>query len=160
MVLANPICMQFWPPYYTYPPPSPARKPLHILLHVHLGTWYTWAVYRINQNRIYSLCMTVYLVISLPKVPYINRLYMVLANPSYAPWACTNCPLSRSTHIERRLSLVQVKLSCGTSQARTGLKNSTLATYVYPYNRSITVHLPYLMCDCMCARFLEPSCHM
>jgi len=27
--------------------------------------------------------MTVYLVISLPKVPYINHIYMVLANPMY-----------------------------------------------------------------------------
>jgi len=27
--------------------------------------------------------MTVYLVVSLPKVPYTHRIYMVLANPSY-----------------------------------------------------------------------------
>jgi len=27
--------------------------------------------------------MTVYLVISLPKIPYIHRIYMVLANPIY-----------------------------------------------------------------------------
>ena len=27
--------------------------------------------------------MTVYLVISLPQVPYIHRIYMVLANPIY-----------------------------------------------------------------------------
>jgi hypothetical protein len=27
--------------------------------------------------------MTVYLVISLPNVPYVNRIYMVLANPTY-----------------------------------------------------------------------------
>jgi hypothetical protein len=27
--------------------------------------------------------MTVYLIISLPKIPYIHRIYMVLANPSY-----------------------------------------------------------------------------
>jgi hypothetical protein len=27
--------------------------------------------------------MTVYLVISLPKVPYMHRLYMVLANPTH-----------------------------------------------------------------------------
>jgi hypothetical protein len=27
--------------------------------------------------------MTVYLVISLPKKPYIHRIYMVLANPTY-----------------------------------------------------------------------------
>ena len=36
---------------------------------------------RVGQNRIYTPYMTVYLVISLPKVPYIHRIYMVLANP-------------------------------------------------------------------------------
>jgi len=33
------------------------------------------------QNRILTPYMTVYLVISLPKIPYIHRIYMVLANP-------------------------------------------------------------------------------
>jgi hypothetical protein len=37
---------------------------------------------RVGQNCIYALYMTVYLVISLPKVPYILHLYMVLANPN------------------------------------------------------------------------------
>jgi len=39
---------------------------------------------RVGQNRIYTPYMTVYLVISLPKIPYVNRVYMVLANPTYA----------------------------------------------------------------------------
>ena len=38
---------------------------------------------RVGQNRIYAPYMTVYLVISLPKSPYIHRIYMVLANPMY-----------------------------------------------------------------------------
>ena len=38
---------------------------------------------RVGQNRIYTPYMTVYLVISLPKLPYIHRIYMVLANPTY-----------------------------------------------------------------------------
>ena len=38
---------------------------------------------RVGQNRIYTPCMTVYSVISLPKIPYIHRIYMVLANPTY-----------------------------------------------------------------------------
>ena len=38
---------------------------------------------RVGQNRIYTLDTTVYLVISLPKLPYINRIYVVLANPIY-----------------------------------------------------------------------------
>jgi hypothetical protein len=36
---------------------------------------------RVGQNRIYTPYVTVYLVISLPKIPYIQRIYMVLANP-------------------------------------------------------------------------------
>ena len=38
---------------------------------------------RVGQNRIYTPYMTVYLVISLSKIPYIHRIYMVLANPTY-----------------------------------------------------------------------------
>ena len=36
---------------------------------------------RVDQNRIYAPYMTVYVVISLPKMPYVRRIYMVLANP-------------------------------------------------------------------------------
>ena len=43
-----------------------------------------WAVYKVGQNRIYTPYMTVYLVISLLKSPYTNRIYMVLANPNHA----------------------------------------------------------------------------
>jgi len=39
---------------------------------------------RVGQNRIYTPYMTVYFVISLPKIPYIHRIYMVLANLIYA----------------------------------------------------------------------------
>ena len=37
----------------------------------------------VGQNRTNTPYMTVYLVISLPKIPYIHRVYMVLANPMY-----------------------------------------------------------------------------
>jgi hypothetical protein len=40
---------------------------------------------RAGQNRIYARYMTVYLVILLPKTPYIHRICMVLANPIYLP---------------------------------------------------------------------------
>jgi len=43
----------------------------------------------VGQNRIYTPYMTVYLVISLPKMPYMHRIYMVLANPTHAPQATT-----------------------------------------------------------------------
>ena len=36
---------------------------------------------RDDQNQICTPCMTVYLVIYLPKTPYIHRIYMVLASP-------------------------------------------------------------------------------
>jgi len=38
---------------------------------------------RVGQNRIYTPYMTVYLVVSLPELAYIHRIYMVLANPTY-----------------------------------------------------------------------------
>jgi hypothetical protein len=38
---------------------------------------------RVGQNRIITPYMTVYLVISLPKIPYIHRIYVALANPRY-----------------------------------------------------------------------------
>ena len=42
-------------------------------------------MFRVGQNRIYTPYMTVYFVISLPRIPYIHRIYMVLANPTYVP---------------------------------------------------------------------------
>jgi hypothetical protein len=45
--------------------------------------------------------MTVYLVISLPKIPYINRIYMVLANPiNMRLDQNTLCPLFEHTEAE------------------------------------------------------------
>jgi len=42
-------------------------------------------IYRVGQNRIYTYTYTVYLVISKPKIPYVHRIYMVLANPIHIP---------------------------------------------------------------------------
>jgi len=39
---------------------------------------------RVGQNRIYTYIYTVYLVVSKPKIPYVHRIYMVLANPNHA----------------------------------------------------------------------------
>ena len=38
----------------------------------------------VGQNRMYTLCMTAYLVISPATNTYIYRMYMVLANPAHA----------------------------------------------------------------------------
>ena len=37
---------------------------------------------RAGQNCIYTPYMAVCMVISLPKIPYVHRIYMVLANPT------------------------------------------------------------------------------
>ena len=38
---------------------------------------------RVGQNRTYTPYTTVYMVISLQKIPYMHRRDMVLANPTY-----------------------------------------------------------------------------
>jgi hypothetical protein len=48
----------------------------------HIQPWSTH-MFRVGQNRIYTPYMTVYMVISLPKIPYTHRIYMVLANPTH-----------------------------------------------------------------------------
>jgi len=55
---------------------------------------------RVGQNRIYTPYKTVYLVISLPKIPYIHRIYMVLANPSNEP--CTVCVSGHVVYVPGR----------------------------------------------------------
>jgi len=54
---------------------------------------------RVGQNRIYAPYMTVYLAISLPKIPYIHRIYMVLANPSHKA-----CSLDRQSWFSTKLA--------------------------------------------------------
>ena len=80
-ILANPRCLQ--------------DKGLHLLgacsdsckVRDCIYDW-LWVIRRVGQNRIYAPYMTVNLVISLPKTPYIHRIYiyiyicMVLANPN------------------------------------------------------------------------------
>jgi hypothetical protein len=41
----------------------------------------TWLLSRVGQHRIYTPYMTVYLVVFLPKIPYLHRIPNVLANP-------------------------------------------------------------------------------
>ena len=64
-----------------------AYEPL--LVHMHMR--------RVGQDRIYTPYMTVYLVISLPKIPYVHRIYMVLAKPTHAlPMLQVCCAISCS----------------------------------------------------------------
>ena len=39
---------------------------------------------RVGQDCLYTPCMTVYFVVFLPKIPYMHRVYMVLANPMFS----------------------------------------------------------------------------
>ena len=48
---------------------------------------------RFGQNHIYTPYMTIYLVVSLSKVPYINRIYIIMANPMYVCWRGRGCVL-------------------------------------------------------------------
>jgi hypothetical protein len=41
---------------------------------------------KVGQNHIYTYIYAVYLVISKPKIPYIHRIYMVLANLKYGTY--------------------------------------------------------------------------
>jgi hypothetical protein len=68
VVLANPI-------YIVY------------ILYFWQGEYQTYGrircIIRVGHNRIYAPYMTVYIVTFLPNIPYIHRIYMVLANPMY-----------------------------------------------------------------------------
>jgi hypothetical protein len=44
---------------------------------------------RVGQNRIYTPYTTVHLLFSLPKIPYMHRIYLVLANPTQHPTSHT-----------------------------------------------------------------------
>ena len=87
---------------------------------------------RVGQNRIYAPYMTVYLVISLPKIPFIHRIYMVLANPTYA--TCTGAPKCASC-LQLATMAVDVHKAAGMGHK----------AYLYntPYGRYLTRILPY-----------------
>ena len=44
---------------------------------------YIHRIYRVGKNRIYIPYKIAYLVVSLPKIPFMRRKYTVLASPSY-----------------------------------------------------------------------------
>jgi len=76
--------------HFTYLSPYHAAHPVtypRILTHTHKHTQLPWGyrTLRIGQNRIYTPYMTIYLVISLSKIPYVHRINMVLANPKHTP---------------------------------------------------------------------------
>jgi len=56
---------------------------------------------RVGQNRTCTYIYTVCLVISKPKIPYVHRIYLVLANPTYVHMCITttNTDLASVLHI-------------------------------------------------------------
>jgi len=56
-------------------------RPLSLSRSAHVQQSFSASMCRVGQNRIYTPYMTAYLVISLPKILYVNCIYMVLANP-------------------------------------------------------------------------------
>ena len=46
-----------------------------------------WHMARVGQNRVYAPYLTVCLVISLPEILHIHRIYVVLANPTYGVYS-------------------------------------------------------------------------
>jgi len=85
---------------------------------------------RVGQNRIYTPYMTVYLMISLPKIPYIHRIYMVLANPTH---------LSHFT-IAATLLLVRQRGAFVTSNLCTHTVCRMCALHVFKHTGGLRIH--------------------
>ena len=70
------------------------------------------SVCRVGHNCIYTQYMTVYLVISLPRITFIHRIYsMVLANPMYEQYILTGhvfprlrCVYTAIIHLARHIT--------------------------------------------------------
>ena len=105
---------------------------------------------RVGQNRIYTPYMTEYLVISLPKIPYIDRIYMVLANPVYKRMARVF-----KSHVRVWLDLVHnarahihplFRWSCSafapTARARCSLTGLQLEYAPHPVHNCACTHTP------------------
>jgi hypothetical protein len=67
-------------PLLSKPPEAPRSVCNNLALSI-TTSFITCCFIKVGQNRIYTPYMTVFLVISLPKILYIHRTYMVLANP-------------------------------------------------------------------------------
>jgi hypothetical protein len=75
-----------------------------------------WCILRVGQNRTYAPYMTVHLLISLPKIPYIYRIIMVLANPVHTQLSALihgRCKCQRAPLLAlMRTSRTQLNLTC------------------------------------------------
>jgi len=62
--------------------PTSLRPPIERSLHLLALAFWKHTI-RIVHNRMYTPYLTVFLVISLPKIPYTHRIYMALVNSTY-----------------------------------------------------------------------------
>ena len=65
---------------------------------------------RVGQNHICTPCMTVHLVIFLPKLPYMHRIFMVLVNPIVL--VCRSCPQIVHHHLLATAATAVCGVSC------------------------------------------------
>jgi len=86
---------------------------------------------RAGQNCIYTPYMTVYSVISLPKVPYIQRICMVLANPTHASFCLQHTAfcIPFYTHLHKHVHTL----------SRTRTHTLTTFSYLYTHTHSHTL---------------------
>jgi len=88
-------------------------------------------VYRVGHDRIYTPYKTIYLVISLPKVPYIHRIYMVLANPACLPWQLLHYVM------QEKLASRQVRCLLSRSALQREMTEGTLLQRRYTKSTSV-----------------------
>jgi hypothetical protein len=93
-------------------------------------------MYRVGQNRKYTPYMTVYLMVSLPKIPYIHRIYMVLANPIYVAHKHRECDNGCIGHVWEDCTLRHSR--CCIRNSSTRLHNTEyMCTHMYSYKEAV-----------------------
>jgi hypothetical protein len=81
---------------------------------------------RVSQNVIDTPYMTVYMVISLQKIPYAHRIYMVMANPSHEQYTYLHMSNIRNCNTASYLHMSNIRAYLRMSNIRT----CTWALYV------------------------------
>jgi len=119
----------------------------HACTHTQTRTYMHTHICRVGQNRIYTYVCTIYLVIFKPEIPYVRRMYMVLANPTYlythihtqhkpkntshTARACSTSPQSCQRHIQGHHA--QNASSTSTSTSTTTTTGSLTHTLCSPH---------------------------
>ena len=100
----------------------------------------------VGQNRIFTPCMTVYMVISLPKIPYIHCTCMVLANPrhkSFGGKAILLYVFSCRAWWRKSIDLMQLQVGFG--------MNDSWCSYAMIHGALMQLQVGFGMNDSWCA---------